>query len=720
MPFALRPSLFAALVLAAQVGTGRSLPQAMAGDPPEPDPAAAAAAAAPSIVRVAWDLKTDQGQDPPGGNARLIAEERPLESSGFVLSPTRVVTADPNLHPRFVRGVTVHAGGRSVPAKIAAYATGQAAVLLDLAEPLPGAKPLAFNAKLPAPYQVVSYGVNDGEWLVQADGFPGTLLVDAGGRRLRAITEEALVVDARGGPVGVVMNGEVSDGDDWKGSPADWPAVSAGDLVKRLAALQTAADRALLRVTLTFRSPRSKTGRSRWNSPGGEEEGNVHNVPGVLLDGTTLLVLAELNSDMTARLEKIAANPPEGKPVPAAFARSLRDYGALVATLERPLDGAVKVSTEPLVAYRTAMMLGAEVRVQGERRVVYTDRARIRGFEIGYRGLALPTLTGDDEMQYVFDASGALAALPASVRDKDAERRRSHGDARLLPAAVLAAAVKDPAAADPGNVPLSEAEENRLAWLGVELQPLNKELARANGVAHLTNDGENGALVTYLYPGGPAEKAGLAAGDLLLRLHVPERPKPIEVKLEEDMFGMQNFPWDKLDQIPEEYFDQIPTPWPAAENALTRALTDLGFGKKFAAEIVRGGETRTVEFETVQGPAHYDAAPRFVSKPLGLTVRDLTYEVRRYFQKKPDDPGVIVSKVEPGGKAAVAGVKPYETITHVNDAPVTGIAEFEKLTTGQEEMRFSVSHLTRSRIVKVRAGGPEKEKAPKEGGDPPK
>ena len=65
---------------------------------------------------------------------------------------------------------------------------------------------------------------------------------------------------------------------------------------------------------------------------------------------------------------------------------------------------------------------------------------------------------------------------------------------------------------DPSNVPLTEQEESRLAWVGVELQPLNKELARANNVSKLTRDGQIGALVSYVYPGSPAEKAGVEVG----------------------------------------------------------------------------------------------------------------------------------------------------------------------------------------------------------------
>jgi len=97
---------------------------------------------------------------------------------------------------------------------------------------------------------------------------------------------------------------------------------------------------------------------------------------------------------------------------------------------------------------------------------------------------------------------------------------------------------------------------------------------------------------------------------------------------------------------------------------------------------------------------------------LGLTVRNLTYEVRRYFQKSADDPGVIISKVEPGSKASVSGIKPYEIITHVNDVPIRSAKEFETLIQDKEELLLSVLRMTRERQVRVKMEAVNEEKQP--------
>ena len=162
------------------------------------------------------------------------------------------------------------------------------------------------------------------------------------------------------------------------------------------------------------------------------------------------------------------------------------------------------------------------------------------------------------------------------------------------------------------------------------------------------------------------------------------------------------FPWDRLDEIREQFFDRIPTPWPPAENSFTRALTDLGFNRKFTAEFFVDGKLVTKDLAVEPGPVHYESAARFKSEPLGLTVRDVTYDVRRYLQRKAEDPGVVVAKVEPGGKSSVAGVKPYELITHVNEQAVANVKDFERLAAAGGELKLSIKRMAKGRIVTVK------------------
>jgi len=80
----------------------------------------------------------------------------------------------------------------------------------------------------------------------------------------------------------------------------------------------------------------------------------------------------------------------------------------------------------------------------------------------------------------------------------------------------------------------------------------------------------------------------------------------------------------------------------------------------------------------------------------------MTYEVRRFFQLKPEDPGVIVSKIEKGGKASVAGIRPLEQITSINDTPVKSVDDVEKALAAGGEMKVSVKRMMEGRTVKFK------------------
>ncbi len=683
---------------------------------------AIAEAVAPSLVRVEYTLQHDKGESPKGSGwskrcpncgryhgvsaETPITEERPLESRGFLLSPTRVISPDMMMHPRFIKDIAVRFGEQVVKAKPATFAKGHNALFLDLAEPLKEAKPLAFDTKAKPPYMAVTYSCANGAWTTNVKALGMAVSATEWGRKFRAAPSYCVIVDKKGVPVGMCMKDELPIDDSWKGSPLKWQVYTAKEVESLLADTETRSGGGLPRVALSFRSPKKRPGFDRY-SISEEDQKTERNVLGVLMDKETILVLASLKPKVTARLQRILVHPPEGKPVAAKFQHSLKDYGCFVAKLEKPLDGAAKLSMRKITDYRNMMLPAAEIKLQGEKRVAYHVRSRIASYDIGWRRKTFPTVAGRDDGLYLFDPSGDLVALPVMRRPKAAIGRDwDSGRTTLTPASHLKEVFADLAKnADPSNVPLTEAEENRLAWLGVVMQRLDKELARINNVSDQTRDGQTGGLISYVYPGSPADKAGIKVGHILLRLHVKDRPQPIEVELGRYGLGDRPFPWDRLDEMPEQYYDRIPQPWPSAENAFTRALTDLGFGKNYQAEFFADGKAFRKEFTVVASPTHYNSAKRHKDKKLGLTVADLTYEVRRYFQKKPGEPGLILAKIEPGSKASVSGLKPYEIITHVNDKPVRNVADFKKLIAGQSELRLAVKRMTRGRVVKIKMAG---------------
>lgn len=686
------------------------------------DKQALLASAARSVVRVAYELQYDRGEAPYGGlgpmqryqgqayysdTTEVIAEERPDERAGFVLSPTMVLTEDTVMQSRFVKSITVRCGEQRIEAKLHRVCEGERAVLLELAQPLRDVTPLAFDPSAEGPLYSISYAERGGRWTLTASPFTTSLNVDEDGRAFHRAAGNALIVTAGGAPVGMAMKPDLPADGSWKGSPADWKGVPAHDLTRLIDQTEQRTNDLIVRVALSFRSPRESPGGGSGMMFGDYEDGSAteRDVSGVLLEDGRVLVLATLKPKVTARLERVRLFGGGLDGATATFVGSLRDYGAFVAQLDEPNGNAVQPA-DSILDYRDQLLFAAEVRIQGENRVSYFNRARMAAFQIGWKEQIYPRVSGWGENAFVFDADGRLVALPISRRTKVVmEERWDYEEARVTAMMYLQNALNNlDAHIDVDNVPLSEADENRLAWLGVELQQMDRELARMNGVSAQTNDGETGALVIYVYEGSPAANAGLQMGDILLRMTVEGQPRPLEIQTESDMNGYPGgaFPWDRWGELPEEYFDQIPPPWTSAENWINRKLTDLGFGKNFTAEVFRNGEMLTEAFEIVEGPAHYASAPKHKAQDIGVTVREMTYEVRRYFQMTPDDPGVIISKLEQGSKASIAGLKPYEIVIAVDDQPIHTVDDFASAVAIEGSHLLAVKRMTEGRTVKLK------------------
>ena len=50
----------------------------------------------------------------------------------------------------------------------------------------------------------------------------------------------------------------------------------------------------------------------------------------------------------------------------------------------------------------------------------------------------------------------------------------------------------------------------------------------------------------------------------------------------------------------------------------------------------------------------------------------------------------------------MAGVKPYELITHINEQPVNNVKDFEKLVAIGGELKLSLKRMAKGRIVSIK------------------
>ena len=110
------------------------------------------------------------------------------------------------------------------------------------------------------------------------------------------------------------------------------------------------------------------------------------------------------------------------------------------------------------------------------------------------------------------------------------------------------------------------------------------------------------------------------------------------------------------------------------------------------------------------------SAAKYKDEKLGLTAKDVTYEVRAALRLKPDEPAVVVTKVERGTPTALARINAYELIRAVDGTPVDNVATFEKLLTQAQEAKKDSVRLTVEWMGKTRLADLKFEAKPPAGG----
>ncbi|TCO82413.1 serine protease Do [Plasticicumulans lactativorans] len=169
-------------------------------------------------------------------------------------------------------------------------------------------------------------------------------------------------------------------------------------------------------------------------------------------------------------------------------------------------------------------------------------------------------------------------------------------------------------------------------WLGVLIQEVTPDLARSFGL-----DRPRGALVGQVLPDGPAAKAGLKAGDIVLEC--------------EGRVVLRS-------------------------GDLPPLVGSLSPGRPAALKVFREGKEIVVNVTIEELPddvARADKPGGFARQGLGLVVGELAAE-----QFAKGETGVVVRELSPG-PATRAGVRPGDVITRINNEAVTGVAQFEEL-----------------------------------------
>jgi len=169
-------------------------------------------------------------------------------------------------------------------------------------------------------------------------------------------------------------------------------------------------------------------------------------------------------------------------------------------------------------------------------------------------------------------------------------------------------------------------------WLGVMIQRITPDLKNK---LHLKD--EKGALVGDVPAGGPADKAGIKRGDVIV-----------------------SFDGKEIKEVKDLPYMVASTP----------------VGKNVKVELVRKGRKRSLQVKV--GELKEEGESQAVSKAepnLGLTVKEITPELARNFGLS-ETSGLVVVQVENNTAAAKAGLRPGDIIIEIDQVPIKDLEEY--------------------------------------------
>jgi serine protease Do len=181
-------------------------------------------------------------------------------------------------------------------------------------------------------------------------------------------------------------------------------------------------------------------------------------------------------------------------------------------------------------------------------------------------------------------------------------------------------------------------------YMGVTIQDIDENLARGLGV-----NPQEGALVGTVIDRGPAAKAGISTGDVILE-----------------------FNGRKVTHARE----------------LRNAIAILSPGTEASMLVSRNGSTRRVNVRLEELPDNPEGAPaqttRSESGVLGFTASALDVATADQLHLKADSRKTVVRSVQESSAAAMAGLRPGDIIISVDKKPLASFASFSDAIRGKK------------------------------------
>ncbi len=683
------------------------------------------------FVTVQVWLQKSQGEEPT--RSRWVRDEyeekRPLHIAGLAVDSRTIWMPDLDMERRFIARVAVQVSqdGEPLPAALLGTFLQTPGWMVKTEKPIPGVEPLEFVSWEHGPENLITLGATFGRG--------GPILTTSGGPRKywhmgesswTQVSIGVLLIDRELRPVGYTFSGYLGlekAPDIWRGQEiAAGPILEfeAFDRMKELITQKAASW--ILTVRGFFRREEDLDDRqSRRFSPSYRRRNEFRNeflASGYLVSPQRVLVNFGLERENAMRLERIIIHAGERKH-PARFLGAFRHFRAFLVELEEttlphPMDLSRKKPFElsqPLIAVAADLLTG--------RRRDHVNLNRITDFVQAYRGVVEPALQHfprPGTLLLSVEDHSLLGVVLEVTRESDEGYRRSYSSSSGIDLRVLLPGelqeILDRSEFDSRLRPRPMEREKDMVWLGVDYQPITRELARSHQVEIATRGGEIGIIVLNVHKGSPAETIGLAVGDILLSLREEDEPEPFELSARSEYSRegayLEMIEEDMPEDLQMEWLANAGPPWRSPRNFLNEKLTRIGEGCKVEFTYLRGGRESKVWLELTTAPQDFESSGKYKAEELGLTVKNLTYEVRSYYRLPEDAPGVVVAKVEPGSKAAIARVLPFEILVSVNGRFVRKIDDFRQILEETSKTRdtdrmleLKLERMGKSRILRI-------------------
>jgi serine protease Do len=185
----------------------------------------------------------------------------------------------------------------------------------------------------------------------------------------------------------------------------------------------------------------------------------------------------------------------------------------------------------------------------------------------------------------------------------------------------------------------------RRGWLGVRIQQVTPDIAESLGLKV-----PGGAMVAGVNDGGPADKAHIHNGDIILKFN------------NQDVKEMRNLP---------------------------RLVAETPIGRNVPVEVWRDGKDETIQATVGEMPEEQEQVaaktPEQAPAPekptdiagLGLKIAPITQDARDKYQLGAELKGVVITQVTPDSAAAQRGLKPGDVIVEVQQEAVSSPADVQ-------------------------------------------